>query len=346
MSRNLVVCFDGTWNKDEAEKEEYKETNVKRIYDSITESNDQLKSYIRGVGTGGFLDKFIGGCTGLGVSENIRTGYTWLCTNYKEKDRIFVFGFSRGAYTARSLVGIIRNCGLLFPSHVHRVNDAYDLYRKRDESADTNEALEFRSNYSRDPKAIGIHFVGVWDTVGSLGIPGNIDDKTLFQFHDTQLSSIVKNAFHAVAIDEHRRHFDVTLWSSEKGNPNQIMEQRWFAGVHSDIGGGYRERELADITLKWMQEKAYACGLSLDPEQMIKDVSDNYLFKCHDSCFGKGCSLFKKLYYFLPWNNIHRKIGQAKFGNETIDESVSQKCQDGKCNYSPENPGLGQILKR
>jgi len=70
------------------------------------------------------------------------------------------------------------------------------------------------------------------------------------------------------------------------------------------------------------------------------------LFKCHDSCFGKACSLFKKLYYFLPWNNIHRKIGQAKFGNETIDESVSQKCQDGKCNYSPENPGMGKIIKR
>jgi len=345
MPRNLVVCFDGTWNKDEGEKDEYKETNVIRMYDSIIESKDQLKSYIRGVGTGGFLDKCIGGCTGLGVSENIRTGYTWLCTNYQEGDRIFVFGFSRGAYTARSLVGIIRNCGLLFPHHIHRVNDAYDLYRKRDKSADTNEALEFRSNYSREPKSIGIHFMGIWDTVGSLGIPGDIDDKNLFEFHDTRLSSIVKNAFHAVAIDEHRRHFDVTLWESESENPNQIMEQRWFAGVHSDIGGGYKEGGLADITLKWMQEKTCDCGLSLDPEQMIRDVSENYLLKGHDSCFGKDCSLLKRFYYFLPWNYIHRKIGQAKFGNETIDESVSLKCQDDKCCYCPKNLGIEKVLR-
>lgn len=344
MSRNLVVCFDGTWNKDEAEKYEYKETNVKRIYDSINESELQKKLYIEGVGTENFWDKVFGGLAGHGLSENIIEGYKWLAENFIEGDKIFVFGFSRGAYSARSLVGMIRNTGLL---HKEKLSDwlykAYEIYRQRDEGPDTDEALKFRADYSWDPKVIGIHFVGIWDTVGSLGIPGNIDDKTLFEFHDTRLSSIVKNAFHAVAIDEHRRDFDVTLWNPISDNPNQVMEQRWFAGAHSDIGGGYRERELADITLKWMQKKASDCGLSLEQEQMIQDVSENYLLKCHDSCFGKECSLLAKICFFIR-GQITREIGRTKYGNEIIDESVSLKCQDGKCCYCPKNSGIEKFI--
>lgn len=341
MSGKLVVCFDGTWNKDEAQKYEYKETNVKRIFDSIVETDLQKKKYIQGVGTENWLDKIIGGISGRGLSENIVEGYSWLSQNYNQGDKIYIFGFSRGAYSARSLVGMIRNIGLLYPENLaFCLYRAYEIYQQRDEGPDTEEAIRFRNYYSRDPHETGIHFVGIWDTVGSLGIPGKIDDQILFQFHDTRLSSIVKNAYHAVAIDERRIDFDVTLWNPLSENHSQRMEQRWFAGAHSDVGGGYRERDLADITLKWMQGKARSCGLTLCPDQLVQSVAEKYTMKCHDSCW--DCPLWQAIIYLLR-GRIIRHIGRTTYGNEKIDQSVSLKCRDKKCRYNPQNPGLREL---
>ena len=161
---------------------------------------------------------------------------------------MFVFGFSCGAYTARSLVGMIRNCGLLpaggsgdGPDSLAML-EAYELYRARDEGPDSEAAMAFRA--TRKSPLINIKCLGVWDTVGALGIPiesFEAFNKQAFEFHDVQLSGLVENAFHAVAVDENREPYKVTLWAPNE-RPRQVLEQRWFIGAHADVGGGYESR--------------------------------------------------------------------------------------------------------
>jgi uncharacterized protein (DUF2235 family) len=327
MPGKLALCFDGTWNKKPEKGSEWKETNVLKIYNLIATGNEtnQEKIYISGVGTKGTLDSAIGGATGYGLTRNIQKGYTWLASNYEEGDEIFLFGFSRGAYTARSLAGLIRKCGILHRKQVHMVDVAYDLYRQRDAGPDTEEAKYFRDAFSRE---VEIKFIGVWDTVGSLGLPlfvlDKLDDKTLFAFHDTELSKIVKNAYHAVAIDERRKDFDVTLWDSDKLKDGQQMEQRWFVGSHSDIGGGYEDPRLSDITLRWMQLKARDCGLIFDS---IVETDPEYGF----APFHKP---WNQLLYFLRYR-VNRPIGKTRNGMEIIDESAISRWKDRSTNYRP-----------
>jgi uncharacterized protein (DUF2235 family) len=249
MTTRLVVCFDGTWNRPDPNVDPAAriETNVCRFYEAIRNGNleggdIQKKWYDTGVGTN-WYDRVVGGAFGIGIDQKIRDGYQWLVENYPDPDpsdiEVFVLGFSRGAYTARSLVGMIRNCGLLLPENAHRVTDAYALYRQRDEGPDTNQVQAFRDRYSREIK---IKFLGVWDTVGALGIPLQALqwlNATEYAFHDTELTGIVENAAHALAIDEFRVDYQATLWAPFI-KPGQNVEQRWFVGAHADVGGGYR----------------------------------------------------------------------------------------------------------
>ncbi len=168
----------------------------------------------------------------------------------------FFFGFSRGAFTARSTAGLVRNAGVLRADQVGRVDEAYDLYRKRLAHPRSAEAQRFRDAYAVET---GIRLIGVWDTVGALGIPlsglrlVNVVNRR-WQFHDTDLSTTVGSAFQAVAIDEKRKPFKPTIWKQQPDAPaSQQLEQVWYAGVHSDVGGGYPQRQLADITLWWMK---------------------------------------------------------------------------------------------
>src|SRR5574341_1342272 len=269
--KRIVLCFDGTWNKpaDEAlPSDQQVETNVRRFYESVkdrgAEGTQQVKWYDEGVGTK-WYDQFIGGASGTGLELHLVQGYEFLANNYQDGDQVYVLGFSRGAYTARSLVGMIRNCGLIEPKHLGlRVAVAYGIYRTRDDNADSFAAKLFRSSFCREIK---IKFVGVWDTVGALGIPLDIlkdVNMKFYEFHDTKLSSIVENAYHAIAIDEHRQDYDVCLWNPE-AKPQRQLEQRWFIGAHCDVGGGYPDRRLSDMTLRWMQDKASGLGLALAP---------------------------------------------------------------------------------
>lgn len=228
-----------------------------------------------------WYDRFIGGAVGAGLELNIVQGYEFLAKEYEEGDEVYVVGFSRGAYTARSLVGMIRNCGLISPKHLAlRVAIASGIYRTRQDSVDSSTANMFRAAFSREIK---IKYVGIWDTVGALGVPLNLTkdvNMKFYEFHDTKLSNIVENAFHAVAIDEHRQDYDVCLWSPESV-PEQQLEQRWFLGAHCDVGGGYRDRRLSDMTLGWMQNKASALGLALNPvavgqKNYLGDFTDAY----------------------------------------------------------------------
>jgi uncharacterized protein (DUF2235 family) len=266
--KRIVVCCDGTWNRPDEESP----TNVAKMALAVAERDGdvpQLVLYHRGVGTGR-SDRVSGGAFGWGLSRNVRDCYRFVIANYEPGDQLFFFGFSRGAYTARSTVGLIRNAGILRPEYFDRVDDAYDLYRDRDPSRRPSgiEAMLFRRSFSHDE--IEVRFVGVWDTVGALGIPWLPKQvaRRLWGFHDTELSSKVKLAYHALAIDEKRRPFVPSLWY-RKPEDTGILEQRWFAGVHCDIGGGYFQCSLADITLCWMAGRARAAGLVLKDDHLL-----------------------------------------------------------------------------
>lgn len=269
---------------------------------------------------------------GLGISRNIRKAYEFLVDCYKPGDEIWIFGFSRGAFTARSLAGMLRDCGLLKRANRNQIGTAMALYRDRydDTAPDAPRARIFRNTYSFEP---GIKFIGVWDTVGSLGVPGihlwlarllGIE----WQFHDVELSRSVENAYHALAIHEKRSDFVPTLWQKQDwpGASQQNLEQMWFAGVHSDIGGGYETTGLSDISLLWMIEKAREQGLGFR-EDFLADqrwFSPNVNETQHDS--------FDFPFSWL--DTLRRKKGTREFQTkgrvtcESIHPSAAQRSKN------------------
>jgi uncharacterized protein (DUF2235 family) len=241
---------------------------------------EQRVYYDTGVGTaGGHLRRIFDGATGTGLSANLLKAYHWLILNYEPGDEIFLFGFSRGAFTARSLGGLIRNSGVLTRRALHRERDAFALYRSRAPQAHprARESALFRRSFSVED-VTPIHFLGVWDTVGALGNPllaEGIGGRRN-HFHDTDLSSSVRHAYQALAIDEKRVKFRPALWHQGKTGAaeGQVLEQVWFAGVHSNVGGGYPRTGLADLALDWMVLKAAAQGLSVEPLATRPDPTD------------------------------------------------------------------------
>ncbi|MBI1770563.1 MAG: DUF2235 domain-containing protein [Bacteroidetes bacterium] len=325
--KRIITCSDGTWNKPgEKDRGIEVETNVEKIHDAITsksiDGTPQLKFYDQGVGTSASLqDEIMGGATGKGIDKNILDAYKFILWNFEPGDELYLFGFSRGAYTARSLAGFIRYCGILRPENLLLANEAYQLYHDKTKltGPDSDLMVSFRRQYSIETR---IKFIGVWDTVGSLGIPLK-SFKELntekYQFHDVTLSSTVDFAYHALAINERRELFEPTLWeksSTVKNTPGhkQMMEQVWFTGVHSNVGGGYEDSGLSDIALEWMMKKAENTGLSFDRSE-IKDFKPNPEGELRNS--------LNLLYRILgkKW----REVCKSKDGNESIDPSVRQR---------------------
>ena len=215
-----------------------------------------------------------GGGAGVGLTKNVKSAYRWLAGVYAPGDRVWLFGFSRGAFTVRPLSGMISRCGLLNPAGLSdtatwaAVDAAFDDYRARNDAvtATAERPLHGLAKGDRAKAKTPIHFIGVWDTVGALGIPDDmallnlIDDPARYEFHDTDLSPNVVHARHAIAIDERRQSFTPTLWSETP--PKQNLKQAWFPGVHADVGGGYGRCGLSDGALKWMMEEAREEGLA------------------------------------------------------------------------------------
>jgi hypothetical protein len=259
--KRLIVCYDGTWNTADNGGNP---TNVVRIARSIPPLDDhgvhQIVFYEAGVGTGIF-DRVIGGAFGEGLDQNIKNGYLFLAHNFcggdehHAPDEIYVFGFSRGAYTARSLCGFIGSCrGLLQTHALHKLERAWKFYRTKPQDRNKFEHYEDIEHSVRQD--VRIKGLGIWDTVGALGVPlpwFRRSNARRYGFHDTELSRLVENAFHALAIDEQRGPFVPSLWQ-RPGKPiyGQIVEQVWFPGVHSNVGGSYPDTDLADLTLRWM----------------------------------------------------------------------------------------------
>ena len=262
--RRLVVCCDGTWEDPSSN------TNVHIIATRLA-AKGQLRYYRAGVGTGrpgaswlwNTWDAIVGGAFGAGLSGNVKDAYRWIAENYEPGDSLWFFGFSRGAFTVRSTVGFIRKVGLL-PSPVDpdALDAAYELYRRADPDADPSDAVDFRARHGCRPiDDINIAFLGVWDTVGALGIPGGFFgriSRRRWGFHDYRLSSHVKHAYQALAVDELRAAYLAALWTGPI-DEGQRVEQRWFPGRHSDVGGSRGERPLA-----WIAAKAEEAGLAFD----------------------------------------------------------------------------------
>ena len=273
--RRLVLCCDGTWNSADSPRA----TNIEKISrcietNSEKSGNEQVVEYIRGVGTSYRVDKWLGGWLGLGLTTSILDAYRWLVLNYSDGDEIFIFGFSRGAYMARSLGGMINKVGLLEKDSgfgPDLLSQARKIYSTPDNAA---QAKEFRERHSY-PVGPGIHFLGVFDTVGALGLPApmNLWNTT---FNDVKFNSRVVNGRHALAIDERRRAFTPTLWKpadDQAAISPKSVRQVWFRGAHSDVGGGYPETGLSDITLKWMIDEAEDCGLVFDQKKVLAELS-------------------------------------------------------------------------
>ncbi len=333
MSKRIIICCDGTWNTaDQREGETPKPTNVAKMAQAISpqdqQGTPQIVYYGEGVGTDpGLYNKVVGGMTGKGISANIIAAYRFLVNNYVEGDELFFFGFSRGAYTVRSLAGLVRNCGILKKMHVNKMGAAYDLYRSKNlaDKPDGPNAVQFIMTYSR--KIPVIKFIGVWDTVGALGIPNDILQLSegLYEFHDVKLSQIIANAYHALAIDENRKPFLPTLWEQNEKAVNQKLEQVWFAGVHSDIGGGYVKSGLSDISFQWMKEKVAACGLGFE-------AIDNFIFP---DPFIPHHNELRGIYLLI--GKVSRPIGKGKGTFESIHESVMTRRNKLKGKYAPDN---------
>jgi uncharacterized protein (DUF2235 family) len=265
MSKRIVFCADGTWQSPRSN------TNVSQLFNGLTTSPDQVKFYEPGVGAlNAGIDHVIAGAFGEGLLQSVKNGYTDFAHTYEKDNDLFLFGFSRGAYIARSVAGMIAVCGLpagAFDQHL--VDQAFNAYRERDPIR-RKAILDSLADYKLEDCCI--RMVGVFDTVGSLGIPaifGGVDQSE-YAFLDTGLHPDVKNAFQCLAIDERRREFPATLWTSPP-RPDQTLEQVWFAGGHGDIGGGTptgggvdETTTLSNIPLAWMLSKAMALGLVFD----------------------------------------------------------------------------------
>ncbi|MEI4486421.1 DUF2235 domain-containing protein [Frigidibacter sp. MR17.14] len=295
MGRRIAVFCDGTWNSTQSALP----TNVELLSDIVAPNGrdkvEQVTLYFPGVGTGGRIDKFFGGAMGSGLDAILTEIYSEVAAMYRPGDSLYLFGFSRGAYTARSLVGLLRNCGLPEPRRRAQIRSAINHYRDRDPSSepDTDASLAFRQRFSpgfhtseKDrltrkgtSAPIQIAYLGIWDTIGALGIPNFFLCSGLFnrryRFHDTNLSSMVASARHAVGIDERRQTYEPALWTNldalnacppdaaaPDGEP--AYQQRWFPGDHGSIGGGGPIRGLAAAAMHWVAEGAERQKLEFD----------------------------------------------------------------------------------
>lgn len=320
MARIAIFC-DGTWNSPTMEQP----THVDRLFKHTRRTNAQHTHYFEGVGTGGkeagffgkALMKIGGGAFGWGLNENIKQAYAKLCEQYEAGDQIYIFGFSRGAYTARSLAGMIRKCGIVSDPTPAALDEAFRLYRKpgpenhpdalhvlharrklsprfatSDADMDWRAVTPWRSDQGKMHQ-VNIAYLGIWDTVGALGIPapllGPVANiwNSKYRFHDTLLSSMVKAARHAVALDERRVFYRPALWDNleasrddeglNKGDrsPTRPYQQVWFIGTHAIVGGSApKARALTGQSLQWIAEGAKDAGLDIDMADLLDRVPD------------------------------------------------------------------------
>ncbi len=324
--KRLVICCDGTWNK----LANPCPTNVVKIAQAVkpiaSDGTPQLIFYEEGVGTQ-WYDKLPGGAFGWGIDANIKNAYRFLCLNYEHGDEIYLFGFSRGAYTVRSLGGLLHCSGLLSRFNICHSDEAYEIYRIADEDERHRKARQFLEK--RKSQKVPITLLGCWDTVGAMGIPNLLPFSPLnkvlnarYQFHNVRLSHLIQNALHAIAIDEHRKVFNVTLMEKREESQSQILRQVWFPGGHGCVGGGTeKNRGLSDTALKWMIDEVARIGLKLEFDFSLIELKMN-----------PASDFFNKVGFYRLSGTIDRTIADSA----ELNESVMQRWRD-RCDYRPKN---------
>ena len=355
--KRLAVFLDGTWNtlKDD--------TNVWRLKELCApfgaDGMAQGSHYSPGVGTQ-FGERLIGGIFGYGLDAEIIAAYQWMIDDYNLDDELFIFGFSRGAYTARSLAGIISRCGLPLPGSPINASNMFARYRRGDSVRTIRGLLEDQASHAgtfTDEEALmlkyciptPIRFIGVWDTVGALGVPDVPWIKWGSDpFLDTNLRVSETFAFHAVAVDEHRKAFAPTLWTKyvpkdlaapdTAPRPLSQVEQRWFVGAHAKVGGGYFDDPLPELPLKWMMEKASLHGLSFSKPVIFDGslekapITDSY----GEFLDGAYKLVQPPFYREIDRTPEERSVTIVHTINETIDVSVFDRWRN-TVSYRPPN---------
>lgn len=324
-----MICADGTWNRPEKDLSKDFPTNVLRLSRAIkpvgADKVPQQVFYDWGVGS--YYDPVVGGATGKGLHKNIVDDYRYIVQNYSPGDEIYLFGFSRGAYTVRSLCGLINNCGIIKRPDARLIQQAFSYYKRSGAkyAPEGKASVDFRKRYSHPSRKI--RYVGVWDTVGAMGIPisflGLFEDKD--EFYDTKLGRNVEIARHALAIDENRSDFEPTIWTP-RGDTD--MKQVWFAGAHSDIGGSYKPDKdgalLSDNALDWMVKEAGKAQLTIEAH-LKQSINKSALATLHNS--RRSFYRVKKKYY--------RTIDHGR-GPILIHASVKERWENDD-RYRPKN---------
>ncbi|MCH7574787.1 MAG: DUF2235 domain-containing protein [Candidatus Marinimicrobia bacterium] len=288
MAKNIVIFSDGTGQ----EGGKGTNSNVYKLFNMIEDRTDrQVAFYDRGLGTG--WRKLTGKAFGAGISKNIRDCYRFLFDHFQSGDKVYLLGFSRGAFTVRSLSGFINMFGILPKSRPELIKQAYRIYKKSQGARRDKLAADFLARHHN--MWCEIEFLGVWDTVKALGSPiklANIIIPKKNEFHDATISPSVVYGAHALAIDDLRKNFHPTFWDEREAEPGQI-KQVWFAGMHSDVGGGYADAGLSDFALRWMIDQGKSRGL-LIWDNRDKAVKGDSTGKLHDSRAGWGRMYPKK----------------------------------------------------
>lgn len=348
MVKKLVVCSDGTWNS----SNQAIPTNVTKLKKALLKIDskgiEQKIFYDPGIGVDeNFFKKYVGGATGWGISENIRDCYQFLMDNYAPGDEIYCFGFSRGAYTVRSLIGFVTSFGLLseqdrelFNYHFEML---YDLYRTKLQKRPLHKHYEKVEELKARTVKPRCKFVGVWDTVGALGAPtplmGWISRKLWVGFHDTELRN-TDYAYHALAIDERREPFRPSVWTAVQDDC-QEMKQVWFAGSHTNVGGGFRHPGLADIAFLWMVKMARLRGLEFDQHYLDDPRHTNPDYHDHiEDSYSAPYWVFGP--YLRPIGQLHEDVEEDRPGvNEMMHASVVKRSEDDLPTYNSANMVLG-----
>ena len=374
MGKNIIICSDGTGNSSIKDRG----TNVFKIYEALDlhhPTTIQIAIYDDGVGTETFRPfQLLGGAFGFGLWRNIRQLYTGLVQVYEPGDRIYLFGFSRGAFTVRQLAGLILKMGIIAKGRYTSTSELNRLVRQaqREYWQDNRAWLEwlimkvfswftpcegvekFRNQYATkvpDRNSVNqyqadIRFIGVWDTVSAVGFPvlyvADMFNTAVyrFKFPDYKLGKAVSAAAHALSIDDQRATFHPLLWDEcDEVRDKPRIEQTWFAGVHANVGGGYPKQGVSLVALDWMMRKAEAAGARLDGEAGIKFLEKDKAFyrehmNVNDKVYDSRSGL--SAYYRYKPRDIYRKCQQKNF-EPRIHATVINRIYQGTDGYAPGN---------
>lgn len=358
MAKSIVICSDGTGNI--ANKN--RGTNVFKLFEAVDlnghrmdpDLTPQVALYDDGVGTESFKPlKLLGGAFGFGLGRNVRQLYKELSRIYDEGDQIYLFGFSRGAFTVRSLAGMIATCGIIDAASIPEAGQLHANVKREYRQYRRCYVTALQKLFGRKParitpdiprekyrvRASRVRFVGVWDTVDAVGLPFHLGDLynnliSRYKFPDRKLSSKVDQACHALSIDDERETFAPVLWDEldENGEKDDRIEQVWFAGAHSNVGGGYPKQGMALVALDWMMAKARLAGLRFIPfdEELYRDHG-NVDDKLYDPRAGAG------VFYRWKPRNIANLCETSGIRNPLVHMSALERVAHGTEDYAPGN---------